>query len=349
MSPSNETAGSRPARLALIVLMVAYWLIGFYPFRTSLLRLSHDNHVEVTSSGTLRFEQPGIALTDAPPSWLSDARANGRLDVDLVVRPFDVDQRSAARIFTLSIDSALRNMTLGQSRDALVVCVRTSETDEDGDPGHLIDEVFEPGTPRHIVVRIRPTAWEVWIDDERRIRERLPPDGLSLWNPRYRLAFGSEVDFERHWRGEIVRAVTRVGAEEVVHVPLDASADRAPRLSLPSPYRVPLESLRAELIPFGSYVSIGVPRFRDWTLNCSASSRSAFCSAPRRRVNRGACSTWNMRSHEVSRKGVNAPWNIIPTVTPEPALEGASRNGVTCVRLRRAKAELVEDAIELIE
>jgi hypothetical protein len=196
--------------LLLGALVVLYPVVAFHPYEFRWIY--PRNHAERLGDGSLRFSDRGIVRTEAPPAWLETAKRQHRIEVSLRIRPFAERQRGPARVFTLSADPYQRDLTLGQEGDRWILRVRTDATDDNGFP-----EVALPGTVRvgqwtDVTIAVEPGRLRAAIGGRTVLEEPLSATPLAGWSTDFRLALGNELTGDRPWRGEISRAVVRVGA-----------------------------------------------------------------------------------------------------------------------------------------
>ncbi len=201
-------------RSLMLLLVLAYWGVGFYPFLWIPLPGIYENVVEETTEGGLSFQSRGIAYTEAPPKWVNAAITDSAFELELKVLSYDASQGGPARIFTLSHDHFNRNLTVGQSAEDLIVRLRTPVTDANGTPEHVVQGVFRQLGPHRIVVRVSAKDIRIDVNKRQQLVSSLPSGALSNWDPKYRLALGNEFTFLRPWRGEVKEAVVRVHGEE---------------------------------------------------------------------------------------------------------------------------------------
>lgn len=199
----------------LAAVLILYWGIGFYPFQLETPFKLIDNGLSITRLHSLQFSKPGIAYTKASPEWLKAAISQSSLNIDLVVRPANAQQAGPARILTISKDTRLRNLTVGQVGADLVVRLRSPVTDLNGMPAYRIEDIFaEPGW-RRIIIAISPKRLFIRVDSNIVLSARLHERALSGWSPDYRLALGNEFTSDRPWLGDIRRANITVGARTI--------------------------------------------------------------------------------------------------------------------------------------
>ncbi|WP_373510828.1 VanZ family protein [Thiocapsa sp.] len=188
--------------MILIPFLLGYWAVGLYPF--SFEPPKHVmNQAKRTADGGLSFSGVGIARTPAPPGWLSGLQDTSRLEIRLVARTDDPDQRGPARLFTISDGVSDRNLTLGQEGDDLVVRVRRPGSDANGTPALQVTGLFSDAKWHEIRVRLAPDRLVVTVDDKTRVDQALSGSPFPEWNPDYALAMGNELPYGRAWTGEI--------------------------------------------------------------------------------------------------------------------------------------------------
>lgn len=205
--------GSRRSYLfSLVLLVVIYCIVGFYPFKLVPLSTGlQANGAELTPGTGLYFRSAGIAYTPVAPAWLQQAIAISSFELSLEVLTTEEQQFGPARIFTLSSNPVLRNITVGQQGSSLDVRVRSQRTTLNGTPGYGIKNVFaEPGWHR-IDIEISGKALEIRVDGDMLVIEQLTEPVMDVWDSGYQIAFGNELSGDRPWLGEIRMAVVQVG------------------------------------------------------------------------------------------------------------------------------------------
>lgn len=109
-----------------------------------------------------------------------------------------------ARIMNVSEDRSLRNVTIAQWLDGVIIRVRredeAGELAENGQPDFRLLGIFEDENVHHHVLQVSDRNLEYWVDGERVIDETLEGN-LARWNEDYRLSIGNEPVGERPWAG----------------------------------------------------------------------------------------------------------------------------------------------------
>ena len=213
----------RPGGIKLLIALAAfgaYGAIGWSLLRFEGLPRRLTNGAEYAVGEGIRFRSPGLARSLGAPAWQAEAIRSGVLEVDLEARALLESQSGPARILTLSRNTSLRNLTLGQEGTALVLRLRTPKSSLNGEPAYVIQGVFRDGGWRRIGLRIEGGSLVLSIDGKMVLSEALPPRALSTWDPRALVLLGNEVGGQRPWLGEIRSATVRTqGAEIEVATP----------------------------------------------------------------------------------------------------------------------------------
>ncbi len=192
------------------VVLLAYPVAGLYPYEWVLPRLAVNTAQPLPDTGLVfAAPGPGLARTKAPPEWLDAAIEAHSFDVDLRVRPLTLDQKGPARILTLSLDPSLRNFTVAQDGQDLVVRLRTPKHSFNGTPNYVVSRVFRELEWTDIRVTVEPRSLRVEVNGEVRLADDLPKAPLQDWDRSYRLALGNELTSDRVWLGEIRQAIVR--------------------------------------------------------------------------------------------------------------------------------------------
>jgi VanZ family protein len=216
MTPQGPTRVGSSRLLGLLpvaLVLFAYLILALAPFKWAPPRRL-ANAVAADADG-VRFSGAGLARTREAPRWLARAIELGSLRLDLRFRTYAPEQHGPARIFTISRDLHLRNLTLGQQGRDLVLRLRRPGSTANGTPSYRLPEVLG-GTGWHEVeLVIAPGSLRVWADGEMVLAAPLPERPLANWDRHYLVALGNELNGLRPWRGEVARAVVQVGDERV--------------------------------------------------------------------------------------------------------------------------------------
>jgi VanZ like family len=212
----------------LAVGLSVYAIASLEPFDWEIPRRV-PNRGERTPEGW-RFAAPGIVIAEPPHDWLEAASAAETLGLSLVIRPLLVAQSGPARILTMSRDAHMRNLTLAQEDDDLVLRLRTEDTDLNGllagAPFARLEDVFRRAGWLSIDLQIRPRELTIALDGQPALIAALPSAVVRTWHPSFSIALGNEMPCDRPWLGEIRAAVLRApdrvrnyAAAEAMHAP----------------------------------------------------------------------------------------------------------------------------------
>lgn len=200
---------SRPTCAVLLVV----WTVGaiayqLWPLRFEFAPSFHVNDAVWSEDPPgLAFSRNGMLVTARPPRRLHDALVSGGgLTLETWIAPATLAQAGPARIVSYSGGRALRNVTLGQVRDALSVRLRTSRTDPNG----ILHEValpgaLEAGRRHHVAVTYDLSRLRIFVDGRLRGSFRPPSGDLSNWDPGHALILGNEASGDRPWSGTMAR------------------------------------------------------------------------------------------------------------------------------------------------
>jgi hypothetical protein len=99
------------------------------------LQIQDASAVQWLEGGGLRISRPTVIASSAPAAKVIDAvRKSGAISIEAWVRPANTAQTGPARIVTISRDTGVRNVTLGQKGTAYEVRLRTTVTSANGEP-----------------------------------------------------------------------------------------------------------------------------------------------------------------------------------------------------------------------
>jgi VanZ like family len=225
-----STWRTRPALRwgALAVGLAVYAIASLEPFDWEL-PTRVPNRAERAPEGW-RFAAPGIVVAEPPHDWLEAASAAETLGLSLVVRSLSAAQSGPARILTMSRDAHMRNLTLAQEDDDLVLRLRTEDSDLNGlladEPLARIEDVFRSAGWLSIDLQIRPRELTIALDGQPALIAALPPAVVRTWHSSFSLALGNEMTCDRPWLGEVREAV--VAAPDRVRDYADPAAMHAP-------------------------------------------------------------------------------------------------------------------------
>jgi VanZ family protein len=201
---SDPLAGIYWLLLIVYVCILAGFLL--WPFDFDLY-LKNDVRWIKDSRG-IEFLGTGLAVSNSSTQEFFDhmERGNG-LTLELWLETEDQNQYGPARILSYSIDPALRNFTIAQVSDKLVIRLRTTKTSLNGTNPHLIvDSTFDERSRQHVVITYDFSEQKIFINGEQRTRSEILKGDFSNWDPTCRLVIGNEVTGNRPWKGKLYYA-----------------------------------------------------------------------------------------------------------------------------------------------
>jgi VanZ family protein len=193
---------------AAATIILFYIFFSLTPFRWAPPQKVINGAVQ--TDGAVRFATPGIVRSINPPDWLRDIIQSNSFTLRLRATPASEDQVGPSRIFTISLDTYHRNLTVGQEGTALVLRLRTTETDLDGQPEYVIRQVFEESQLCEIELNVGDEMASLYINGKLALEQVLPLSPLENWDANYRMALGNELTGDRPWLGEIEQADVEV-------------------------------------------------------------------------------------------------------------------------------------------
>ena len=113
-----------------------------------------NNSKWLQTKNGIRFDQKGQIISKGSTYGLYQKLTKGDgLTLEVLIKTYNIVQNGPARILSYSRDFSLRNFTLAQSKDKLVMRLRTDETDSNGITPHVeVSGLFEANKTYHIVM-----------------------------------------------------------------------------------------------------------------------------------------------------------------------------------------------------
>jgi hypothetical protein len=166
------------------------------------LSIADPDNVTWLSDGGLKIESPTIISSrDKPLKILQAVQQTNEISLELWIAPDNADQDGPARIVSISFDPFNRNFTLGQEFVEFEVRLRTTASDENGNPSISTQQQAVQMRPMHLVYsRAQDGAAQIYIDGVLSVGTTASGD-FSKWNPDYPLILGNELSNDRPWLG----------------------------------------------------------------------------------------------------------------------------------------------------
>jgi len=162
----------------------------------------------IGNSNGLEFLKHGQAVSQSSTQEFFDRLVKGKgLTLELWLQTEDLNQSGPARIFSYSKNPMLRNFTVGQSRDKLVVRLRTTETTLNGtDPQLVIADTFNAIGLQYLVITYDYSEQSVYINGKLKAKCDILKGNFSNWDRSCILVAGNEATGDRPWKGKIYYA-----------------------------------------------------------------------------------------------------------------------------------------------
>lgn len=196
----------RKIQIFLFLYLVAVIIAVLYPFDFDFKKHNVRNNARwLKTKNGIQFQQKGQIISKGSTSGLYQTLSRGDgLSLEVWVRPYNIVQDGPARILSYSFDPYLRNFTLAQSKDKLVVRVRTEATDPNGENPHVeVPGIFEANKICHIVFTYDFVRECVYINGKRHECYNTLKGNFSNWDSSFKLLIGNEAFGGRPWFGEI--------------------------------------------------------------------------------------------------------------------------------------------------
>ena len=203
----------------IVLYMLLLFVLLLWPFDFTFFKAKNHVHWIGTSNG-VEFSLKGQILSVSSTRSLCDRLLTGTgFSLEVWVAAQNEIQSGPARIVSYSLNTSLRNFTLGQAQKNLVMRLRTTGTDPNGTkPCLIVDHVFRSADPQHIVVTYDFSVQSVYTNGESQAREEIPGGTFTNWDPSYYLVLGNEATGDRPWLGKIfyVAIYNRVLGEQEI-------------------------------------------------------------------------------------------------------------------------------------
>lgn len=158
-------------------------------------------------------------IDDLDDDLLQACRKSNAITIIATLTPGNVTQSGPARIITFSRDTGLRNFTLGQEKDELVLRLRTTRTTPNGTEPQTTLARLEAGKTLHVAITYTPGNLVAYVDGRQVGRFSKVAGDFSTWDA-MTLRLGDEITGDREWRGQLeqVALYSRALGEEELAV-----------------------------------------------------------------------------------------------------------------------------------
>ncbi len=203
--------------------------------------LFRNDRLMITSAVTIASDGPARKIADA-------IRKSQEFSIEVWLKPLEIRQSGPARILSLSLDTSQRNFTLGQDNDRFDVRLRTTSTDDNGQPSTSSPAGAASTRLSHVVfTRSADGVTKLFVDGQVSTTGMVA-GSFDNWNSDFRLSVANEVTGERPWRGDLhlvavyERSLTSSEIEQNFRAGVPVTVDYA--AALPSAYAGPVDFVR---------------------------------------------------------------------------------------------------------
>lgn len=168
------------------------------------LTISDSNAVTWNNGGSLTLDaKTRITHLGTAQKVVDRLMAANELSIEVWITPTDGFQSGPARLITLARDPIEHNFMLGQTGDAFIQRLRTTNTDDQGEPGFTTPS----GTARlaltHLVFTRTATGQETLYIDAN-VAATYTRDGtFDSWDATQQLCLGNDPTGDRGWQGTL--------------------------------------------------------------------------------------------------------------------------------------------------
>src|SRR5690348_16438098 len=130
---------------------------------------------------------------------LQDVRASVVIQIQLQAYP---QSPQNAAIMMLASDSLHTDFSIEQANSDLMVWLRRTGSNIDGDPAFVLPGVLQAQRWNSVAVILRRGDFRIDVDGRTRLTEHLPADSTQTWSPG-QIALGDQVHGGGPWQGQI--------------------------------------------------------------------------------------------------------------------------------------------------
>ena len=170
--------------------------------------------------GWLKVQKPTLIRSPIPATKIIEkVRQTGEITVEAWVQPAKLNQSGPARIVTISRNSSNRNFTLGQDGNKFEVRLRTTKTNNNGQPSlGSLNKSLDLRLTHIVYVRGKAGVAKIFINGKLSSKKQVDGE-LSNWVTSDRLALADELSKGRSWLGTyhlVAMYQQELSTEEVV-------------------------------------------------------------------------------------------------------------------------------------
>ena len=192
----------------------------------------------------MRIDNGAFLVEGADDNLLAACKKSGELSIEATILPANLQQSGPTRIISFSSDTSVRNFTIGQEKDKLILRLRTVGAD----PNRAYTEIslcpLSATEPNHIVVTYAPGKLICFRNGQEVFKSDALKGNFSNWMPHH-LLFGDEWGGGRRWAGTLEGIALYARALSASEIRSDYEQYRA---ILQSRQPVPRVEVQAKLI-----------------------------------------------------------------------------------------------------
>ena len=155
-------------------------------------------------NGKMFVSSSVLIASDGPATKIiAELRETNALTIEVWIKPLDLKQSGPARIVSLSSDPSQRNVTLGQDKGRLDARLRTSSTDNNGQPSTAGPENSLATKLTHVVFTRSAGGDAGLYQDGKKIVSGNVAGDFANWSNDFRLSIANEITGDRPWLGDL--------------------------------------------------------------------------------------------------------------------------------------------------
>ena len=183
----------------------------------SRIRMTERGGAKFDGAGRMDVTEGSFHIQGAAGPFVAAAKQTNELTIETSLTFDNLKQDGPARILSFSTDGYHRNFSLAQSKQQLLLRLRTPQTGENGMKPETRLCSIEAGKQLHVLVTYRPGELVAYVNGEEVKRTDQVDGDFSNWDAEQQLVFGAEFDESRNWAGvfDSIAILNRfVGADE---------------------------------------------------------------------------------------------------------------------------------------
>ena len=178
--------------------LVFYWKFGIKQ------SLDYRGLANLDAKGHFQLASGAVLAPQFETRLLTDAKKSHQLTLEAVFNSHSLRQEGPSRLLTFSSGAHSRNFTLGQTKDHLVLRLRTTRNDHNGTNPEIKLTKIKAGNWYHILISYREGLLTCYLNGKPIEGVQQIKGNFSNWEKQH-LLFGDEWNGERDWIGALER------------------------------------------------------------------------------------------------------------------------------------------------